>query len=632
MDIENNISAEEQLSRLFGGYRAEWLKEKIFDLFTAPAYLPELSDNRPCMLIGGRGTGKTTVLRGLSYEGQFALTGSDASSISTWSYYGLYYRVNTNRVTAFRGSELTENQWIQLFAHYFNLLLCDALLQFLEWYQLKTGTTLSLPAHASKEITTSLHLPDAASFKEITEKLSISRIAFEASINNVADRQIPPLTMQGAPIDTLLRVITSHPPFVGKSFYFLIDEYENFEPYQQQVVNTLIKHSGQLYTFKIGVRDLGIRRKATLNPNEQLISPSDYVRIDISDKLKDKQFEDFALKVCNDRIRRLNIPDAQIISDIRDLLPSLSEDAEAIELGVEELVSSPKAQLFALFPEHAKAIGSLHPLFIYFLSEWAVANKSDLQSAFSDYLSSQDKWATRFGNYKHSALFGIRKGKRGIQRYYAGWDVFIQMAASNIRYLLELVDQSLLNHLQRQGKLNQPVSHKDQTYAAQRVGKKNLSELEGLSVHGAQLTKLLLSLGRVFGQLASDPIGHAPEVNQFHLAEASEERNQITQTESAVVGILESAVMHLALLRWPGNKLGAEGDTRDYDYTIHPVFSAFFVFSYRKKRKMLLSPDDILGLVNSPQRTIPEILKRHNRTEEPLPEQLEIFKGFYEHS
>jgi hypothetical protein len=242
------------------------------------------------------------------------------------------------------------------------------------------------------------------------------------------------------------------------------------------------------------------------------------------------------------------------------------------------------------------------------------------------------KWETRFGNYKHSLLFSIRKGKRGIQRYYAGWDVFIQMAASNIRYLLELVDQSLLLHLRNGNKLSASASFKDQTYAAQAVGKKNLSELEGLSVHGAQLTKLLLSLGRVFGQMASEPVGHAPEVNQFHLAEAHETGYSLAENESAVVGILESAVMHLALLRWPGNKLGAEGDTRDYDYTIHPIFSAFFVFSYRKKRKMILSAEDILGLVSTPQRTIPEILRRHNRSEEPLPEQLGIFKSFYDHT
>ena len=101
---------QQQLSELFGSYKAEWLKEQMFDLFTEPAYFPELVTQRPCMLIGGRGTGKTTVLRSLSYEGQFALKGHVEHDIPTWPYYGFYYRVNTNRVTAFRGPECGHNR------------------------------------------------------------------------------------------------------------------------------------------------------------------------------------------------------------------------------------------------------------------------------------------------------------------------------------------------------------------------------------------------------------------------------------------------------------------------------------------------------------------------------------------
>lgn len=94
---------------LLGLYKAEWLNKDIFEYFSEPGYFDSLKTSRPCVLIGGRGTGKTTVLKGLSYEGQFALTekGKD-KSIDEWSFYGMYYRVNTNRVTAFKGSELSE--------------------------------------------------------------------------------------------------------------------------------------------------------------------------------------------------------------------------------------------------------------------------------------------------------------------------------------------------------------------------------------------------------------------------------------------------------------------------------------------------------------------------------------------
>lgn len=124
----------EQLGELFGSYKAEWLQERIFELFTEPAYFPDLVTSRPCMLVGDRGTGKTTVLRCLSYEGRYALSERRDSAIATWDYFGFYYRVNTNRVTAFQGPELEEATWTRLFGHYVNLLLCGQVVEFLSWY------------------------------------------------------------------------------------------------------------------------------------------------------------------------------------------------------------------------------------------------------------------------------------------------------------------------------------------------------------------------------------------------------------------------------------------------------------------------------------------------------------------
>jgi hypothetical protein len=173
-------SLQEQLSQLFGSYKAEWLKEQLFDLFTEPAYFPELATRRSCVLIGGRGTGKTTVLRGLSYQGQFALANREPESVPKWQWYGLYYRVNTNHVTAFDGPELRADQWVPLFSHYFNLLLCDLLLEFLEWYEFRLGEPLMISCQECERLAVSLHLPCCRQHRDIRTALADSRIAFEA--------------------------------------------------------------------------------------------------------------------------------------------------------------------------------------------------------------------------------------------------------------------------------------------------------------------------------------------------------------------------------------------------------------------------------------------------------------------
>lgn len=100
---------------LFGSFRAEWLKDDIFKLFSEPTYFTHLLGNKSCVLTGGRGSGKTTVLRCLSFEGQRALRRQDWAAPT---HVGVYYRVNTNIVTAFDGPELRQDEWRRIFGHF----------------------------------------------------------------------------------------------------------------------------------------------------------------------------------------------------------------------------------------------------------------------------------------------------------------------------------------------------------------------------------------------------------------------------------------------------------------------------------------------------------------------------------
>ena len=639
---EGNSSRNQRLrSELFGSYKAEWLKERIFDLFAEPLYFPELAAASPTVLLGGRGTGKTTVLRCMSYEGRFALANHDPQSIDTWTYYGMYYRVNTNRVTAFDGPELTKERWSKNFGHYMNLVLCHLAVSFLQWHQIHSAKHSSLPTHVFRSVASTLAIGEATTLPELAKNIGGAKRAFEAYINNVAEAPPIRLSLQGAPIDELFAHLHGIDQFKEKHFFFLIDEYENFTDEQQRVANTLIKHSGELYSFKIGVRELGWRVKTTLNNNEQLISPSDYTRIDISEKLDQKAFESFALQVSNERVRRLAV-DQQASPDVRQLLPGLSEDEEARRLNRENgPLEHATVRLSAIVPsDQQHRFDSLTAIQRYLMVLWSDATEESLNDIWESYVTNPTRWLDRFNNYSHGVLYSIRRGKRGIRKYFCGARTFTQMAASNIRYFLELLDQSLALHVKDDLALDQPISPETQTLAAQSVGRMNLAELEGLSVHGGTLTKLVLGLGRICQVMAANPVGHAPEVNQFYL---SHKRENIQDEEVAkVVEILKAAVMHLALVRSPGNKLLDVTDTKEYDYMLHPIFSAFFIFSYRQKRKFAIAPNQFLALISDHKKAIREILSTHNHdsTEspsesaaiseaEPLPDQLCLFGPYY---
>ena len=402
------------------------------------------------------------------------------------------------------------------------------------------------------------------------------------------------------------------PRFERKQFYFLIDEYESLSALQQRVFNTLIKHCGDRYSFKIGVKELGWRVHETLNSTEILESPADYARIDISERLDGNRFSEFALEVCNNRLSQLRTSFSAPES-ITDLFPGMSDDEEATHWDVESLVSDTKNQLLESFPDDAPLIEGMEPLRLYFLAFWARGKELTLDNVFKDFREHPRPWEMRYGTYKHSLLYTLRAGRQGVRtrKLYAGWKTYEQLAGGNIRYLLALVYRGLVQHLREieEHSLASSLSVETQTQAAKRVARERLEELEGLSADGTNLAQLVMGLGKIFGTMAVQADGHTPEVTQFRLAGNASVDDATRSRE-----LLRDGVMLLALRRFPGTKPTGKDDIRQYDYMLYPLFSALFDFSSRKKRRTELSPADIVGLVEQQRQTVVRILSRSNRT------------------
>lgn len=625
----NTKDTLKKLNESFGSYKAEWLKSQIFELFAEPSYFPALQDNRPCVLEGGRGTGKTTVLRGLSYQGQFAIHQNDISAFDASSFIGIYHRVNTNHVRAFTGGDLKSSEWERVFGHYFNLLTCRDILIFINWHRNEKKDDEQFSEHVCQLIANSINIQSPCkSLDNLLELFDTAMYSFQSEINNIIDGDLPKLSMSGDPIKLVTEYALNLSQFKDKIFFILLDEYENYEDYQQKIINSLIKHTTENYTFKIGVRELGWRVKHTLNPSELLYDPADYVLVNIESKLTEKEssFSDFAKSVCQQRIKKMLAgDDDSAIIDIDEALKGLTIEEEAELLDVKK---TPFYHQYESLPAVTKKkLKKLPLLYHFFIAYWASVHRMTIDMAVEDYFANIDKWDTRYENYKYEMLFKIRRGrgKSGIQKYYSGWITYTKLANGNIRYLMELVYRAYEKHLDSDEPLSKTISPRNQTLAAQDSGLKNLMELEGLWKNGAQLTKLLLGLGRVFQVLASSDGKSAPEKNQFSLEKSGEIAGDFDE-------LMRAAVMHLALVRTPGNKMGDTYSTRDYLYMIHPLYSAYFQYSHRRKRKINLSPEDILGVINNPKETLKTILLRTDIKSdvlEPLPQQMNLFQTYY---
>ena len=332
-----------------------------------------------------------------------------------------------------------------MFAHYINLEFCETIVNFLEWHAVRYPNCPNLSVAALQRIAATLELDRPETQVALRTSLILSKLRFEAAVNNVAGHEsLPHLSLQGAPIDVLMQEVKALPQFQAKYFFFLVDEYENLDAYQQRVLNTLIKHCGELYSFKVGVRELGFREHSTLNEAEQLIHPADYKRIDITGELAGR-FDEFAAKVCRRRLSRVFGAEAPV-PDPRVLLPGLSAEEEAYRLGVREVVSFVVMELKSnrkFGVRFGAWLSEVDSLEVFALKARAEAEGISTEEKLLSILGDRGKWGEQYDNYKYAYLFKIRRGKRGIRKYFAGWRAFCLLSGSNIRYLLELVDQAL---------------------------------------------------------------------------------------------------------------------------------------------------------------------------------------------
>lgn len=616
----------QRLNEVFGGMRAEYFRADIYELFATPTYWPELLTRRPCLLVGGRGTGKTTALRGLSYEGLSRLSDTE---LADWTHIGLYWRIDTNTVRAFRGASLTEDEWARYFAHYLNIVLVQLVVEFLLWVDESGQESIVLGVDDLDRCCRALLIePVAGDLRKLASNLDDALIDFEAAVNNISSSDKPRASILARPITYLTRALNADPRLDGKPVFYLVDEYENFEDYQQRVFNTLIKHAGdEGYTFKIGMKATGHRERTTTNPDEVLVEPADYALIDIAERLKDEDFAEFAKAVCTGRLARI-ADDLGVIQSMEALLPSLSEEAEAELLGAadKKLALGVRLSDAGATAEDLNVLEQMSSLSAYMVEYWARSQHLDELEVLRTSASESAQWANRMNNYQHAALYTLRRGRRGISKFYAGWSTYVLLADGNIRFLLQLVNEALQEHLTDKRALDTPVTVQTQTGAAQAVGRRLVEQLQGLSAQGADLTRLVLSLGRVFQVMASDPEGHTPEVSQFRV-----QGSQGEPYDSFAEDVLGAAVMHLAVRRFPGDKMAAtSGETKDFNYQLHPIFAPFFVFSYRSKRRMDISSKDVYALVRTPRPAIREVLERSSRAmPEELPEQMSLFQEYF---
>jgi hypothetical protein len=599
------------ISDLFADYRAEWRDSQFHALFSPPPYLVKLTQKRPCFLIGGRGTGKTTTLRSLRFDSVSSVR-SKPERIAR--YLGIYVRVNKNRVRAFEVPELENSQRTRAFCHYFNLLVCQEFVELTEWLN-------SVAEFDVSSVSMTLGLDNCATLGDLKQRLPSAISALELYVNNGGRTTAPVLSVGDAPIKAFCELLVAAGLITTQLIFCCIDEYENLSEEQQSALNTYLKHAEPPLSYKVGMRRGGLHTRATLNRDDQIAAPDDFSEVDIAEEA----FESFAEDVANRRLKRAKEEGLPVPAQIDRFLLSLKFDEEADLLGCARIASQVRTALQGT--EQYAGISRFLDSRAYFLLYWSKKTGESVEELARDWLENPGAWEDRLNNHGYASLFWLSKGRKGarIRKYYCGLDTFLALASGNIRYFLELIDEAIqLEQADSSSATEVVLTARSQTEAAKLVGKRRLAQIEGLSERGPEIKRLVLAIGKVFFEFARDPIDRAPEQNSFVISGTG-------TSKKAVIDLLAEGVAHLAFEETAKTKATSTLEMKDEEYRIHPIFCAFFEFSHRRKRRVTFDASSLLKLASKPSQALGEMMSEREVTPaDELPAQLAMFTDFFD--
>ncbi|OHV22611.1 hypothetical protein EOS93_30935 [Rhizobium sp. RMa-01] len=267
----------------------------------------------PTLILGGKGSGKTHLMRYCSAPVRAALCGGDLGvAVANDGYLGIYIPAEGLNSHKFEGKGQHPDLWLAIFNMYFELWLATTLLASIgECVRSTTVGKFDEKAFV-KGIMELFDIEVNLEFDTIDGLIAFLtrlRKKIDYAANNVAvTGHMDPIEIPFSPgrlvfgIPAALANVSV--AFSETIFTYLIDEAENFTPEQQRFLNTLIRYRSGNTTFRIGARLYGIRTYQTLGSGEPIKRGSEFLQLELDAFLRDheQEYKIFASKLV---IRRL---------------------------------------------------------------------------------------------------------------------------------------------------------------------------------------------------------------------------------------------------------------------------------------------------------------------------------------
>lgn len=615
--------------------RAEEYGFDLWEDFVIPPYfqsLKILKSEKPLLIEGGRGSGKTMLIRYLCHATQFSPK-RNVFDDSSFSHIGIYWKMDVSFASLMQARGAGQDLWITAFENMAVLVLSMEVIKSLK--------NMSHCREDIKEDIVNLDLTELNDFDsgiphnilDLEHFLKRRYNKFQVWVSNYKRVDCPifyPILF----LKVFIQNIIAQIPLLKNSFYSVyIDEYENLNITQKQIVNTWVKQSQTPLIFNIAMKKQSFDVADTLG-TEKIIEVHDYRKIDIEELLKD-HFETFASEIFLLKVNRylFNIfhddieamffdPSTKALSFrldcnyrksiktiIEKIFPEISTAQVAKEIFEDKVLRN---KLLGLISVDLKKINQ-EEYYDYFKSSatrpeaylilHALLNRRSLQ--FSEILKEFqllcDGKKSRFDEWIKNNIFGCILNFYGkLTRpcpLFSGYSTFLTMSYGNIRHFLELCYTAL--SISDEWKDIHIVNRAEQLLAVKYVSHNMLNEIKKFGTKGNVLYMFSIRLGSIFEELRKKDSQSEPEQNQFSI------KGQLPKEASVILRELVkwSVIFESKLTKQKGIESGSE-------FLFNPIYSAFFSISYRKKRRIELSSDEFVALLSEDEKKYEKVLKR----------------------
>lgn len=276
--------------------------------------LAKPSSSMPMLILGGKGSGKTHLMRYFSFNLQKLRHSKNIiRGIQDDGYLGVFLRCRGLNAARFSGKGQSVEKWKSLFAYYMDLSLTEILLRTIEEIHEKHSGFSEKEAEICKEIVGIFDVYDWATPKTISsllKQITEIRKELDYSINNcpiTGELDVKILSSPGRLLFETPQVLIDKLEHFDKIvFLYLIDEFESLNEGNQRYINTLVREKEPPCSFKIGARLYGIKTLLTYSADEEIKEGSEYEKLNLDSQFRQKslgkEYKKFVANLCLKRI------------------------------------------------------------------------------------------------------------------------------------------------------------------------------------------------------------------------------------------------------------------------------------------------------------------------------------------